>query len=305
MPAFGLKPFSAASVILGLGRDFHRGMIAQTRNFAANMDTLISLGTLAALFYSLWGMWSGQPHLYFETGVVIAALILLGRYFEARSRGQASEAIAKLMELGAKTARVIENGNERDVPIEQVTVGDTVLVRPGEKVPVDGVLVQGASNVDESMLTGESLPVAKTPGDDVFGATINVAGAFQIRTTKVGQDTVLAQIVRMVSEAQGNKAPIQKLADRVSGIFVPVVLGIAARHRHRLVSCDRRCGAELRAGGCRAAHRLPVFTGSRNADGHHGRHRCRRAARHPHQGRRRLSNAAATSTSWCSIRPAR
>ncbi len=202
-------------------------MIAQTRNLAANMDTLISLGTLAALFYSLWGMWNGQPHLYFETGAVIAALILLGRYFEARSRGQASEAIAKLMELGAKTARVIENGNERDIPIEQVAVGDIVLVRPGEKVPVDGTVVQGASSVDESMLTGESLPVEKMAGDTVFGATINLSGAFQMRTTKIGQDTVLAQIVRMVSDAQGNKAPIQKLADRVSGIFVPVVLGIA------------------------------------------------------------------------------
>jgi Cu+-exporting ATPase len=214
-------------VILGLGFDFHRGMIAQTRNLAANMDTLISLGTLAALFYSLWGMWTGQPHLYFETGAVIAALILLGRYLEARSRGQASEAIAKLMELGAKTARLIENGNERDIPIEQVAVGDTVLVRPGEKVPVDGTLVQGASSVDESMLTGESLPVEKVAGDTVFGATINLSGAFQMRTTKIGLDTVLAQIVRMVSDAQGNKAPIQKLADRVSGIFVPVVLGIA------------------------------------------------------------------------------
>jgi Cu+-exporting ATPase len=215
-------------VILGLGLDFHRGMIAQTRNGAANMDTLISLGTLAALLYSLWGMWNGEPHLYFETGVVIAALILLGRYFEARSRGQASEAIAKLMELGAKTARVVENGSERDVPIEQVAVGDTVLVRPGEKVPVDGVLVQGASSVDEAMLTGESLPVDKTSGDNVFGATVNLSGAFQMRATKIGQDTVLAQIVRMVSDAQGNKAPIQKLADRVSGIFVPVVLAIAA-----------------------------------------------------------------------------
>ena len=222
-----IQAILSSVVILGLGRDFHRGLIPQTRNLAANMDTLISLGTLAALFYSLWGMWTGQPHLYFETGAVIAALILLGRYFEARSRGQASEAIAKLMELGAKTARVIENGNERDVPIEQVAVGVTVLVRPGEKVPVDGVLVQGASSVDKSMLTGESLPVDKTPGDNAFGATINLSGAFQMRTTKVGQDTVLAQIVRMVSDAQGNKAPIQKLADRVSGIFVPVVLGIA------------------------------------------------------------------------------
>jgi len=214
-------------VILGLGLQFHRGMIAQARNHAANMDTLISLGTLAALFYSLWGMWTGQRHLYFETGAVIAALILLGRYFEARSRGQAGEAIAKLMELGAKTARLLEDGKERDVPIEDVAVGDLLLVRPGEKIPVDGTLMQGGSSVDESMLTGESMPVTKAAGDDLFGATINLSGAFQMRATKVGQDTVLAQIVRMVSDAQGNKAPIQKLADRVSGIFVPIVLAIA------------------------------------------------------------------------------
>ena len=222
-----LQAILSSVVVLGLGLQFHRGMLAQARNLTANMDTLISLGTLAALIYSLWGMWAGQPHLYFETGVVIAALILLGRYFEARSRGQAGEAIAKLMELGAKTARVVEAGGERDVPIEHVAAGDVLLVRPGEKIPVDGTLTQGASAVDESMLTGESMPVAKTTGDEVFGATINLTGAFQMTATKVGQDTVLAQIVRLVSEAQGNKAPIQKLADRVSGIFVPVVLGIA------------------------------------------------------------------------------
>jgi Cu+-exporting ATPase len=221
-----IQAILSSAVILGLGLEFHRGMIAQTRNLAANMDTLISLGTLAALFYSLWGMWTGHTHLYFETGAVIAALILLGRYFEARSRGQAGDAIEKLMELGAKTARVIEDGQERDIPIEQVKAGDVLQVRPGEKIPVDGSIVQGASSVDEAMLTGESMPVAKAEGDDVFGATINVSGAFQMRATKVGQDTVLAQIVRMVSEAQGNKAPIQKLADQVSGIFVPVVLGI-------------------------------------------------------------------------------
>jgi Cu+-exporting ATPase len=222
-----LQAILSSAVILGLGFDFHRGMIAQARNFAANMDTLISLGTLAALLYSLWGLWIGSHHLYFETGAVIAALILLGRYFEARSRGQAGEAIAKLMELGAKTARLVEGGAERDIPIEQVKAGNVLLVRPGEKIPVDGIVAQGGSSVDESMLTGESLPVTKAAGDEVFGATINLSGAFQMRATKVGQDTVLAQIVRMVSEAQGNKAPIQKLADTVSGIFVPVVLGIA------------------------------------------------------------------------------
>ena len=222
-----IEAILSAVVILALGRDFHRGMLMQTRNLAANMDTLISLGTLAALLYSLWGMWTGNPHLYFETGAVITALILLGRYLEARSRGQAGEAIEKLMELGAKSARIIRDGHEQDIPIEGVRVGDLLQVRPGEKVPVDGKLASGSSSVDEAMLTGESMPVAKAAGDDVFGATINVSGAFLMIASKVGEDTVLAQIVRMVSEAQGNKAPIQRLADRVSGIFVPIVLGIA------------------------------------------------------------------------------
>ncbi len=214
-------------VILGLGWQFHIGMLRQARNMAANMDTLISLGTLAALFYSLWAMLAGEHHLYFETGAVIAALILLGRYFEARSRGQASAAIEKLLELGAKTAHVTRNGQELDVPIEDVKVGEILLVKPGEKIPVDGKVISGSSNVDESMLTGESMPVNKAKGDDAFGATINLTGAFQMKATKVGEDTTLAQIIKMVAEAQVNKAPIQKLADRVSGVFVPIVLGIA------------------------------------------------------------------------------
>ena len=214
-------------VILGLGGQFHVGMVRQARNGAANMDTLISLGTLAALFYSAWAMYAGAPHLYFETGAVIAALILLGRYFEARSRGQASEAIEKLVELAAKTAHVIRDGEDQDVLIDDVKVGDVLLVKPGEKVPVDGTIIDGRSSIDESMLTGESMPVNKAKGDDVFGATINVGGAFQMQATKVGQDTTLAQIVKMVADAQVNKAPIQKLADRISGVFVPIVLGIA------------------------------------------------------------------------------
>ncbi len=222
-----IEAILSAIVILVLGREFHTGMLRQARNKAANMDTLISLGTLAALFYSVWIMIAGGHHLYFETGAVIASLILLGKYFEARSRGQASEAIGKLIELGAKTAHLIRDGEEQDVPIEDVKVGEILLVKPGEKVPVDGTVTNGGSNVDESMLTGESMPVSKAKGDDVFGATINLSGAFQMRATKVGQDTTLAQIVKMVAEAQVNKAPIQRLADRISGVFVPIVLGIA------------------------------------------------------------------------------
>jgi P-type Cu+ transporter len=222
-----LQAVLSSVVILGLGWEFQRGMARLAIRGAANMDTLISIGTLSALFYSLWALFAGDQHLYFETGAVIAALILLGRYFEARSRGQASAAIEKLVDLGAKTACVIRGGVEQEVAIEDVGVGDTLLVKPGEKIPVDGKVVEGRSTVDESMLTGESMPVTKTPGDDVFGATINVNGAMRMRATKVGQDTTLAQIVKLVADAQGNKAPIQKLADRISGIFVPVVLLVA------------------------------------------------------------------------------
>jgi P-type Cu+ transporter len=222
-----LQAVLSTVVVLGLGWDFHRGMVRQTANLAANMDTLISIGTLAALFYSLWAVIAGDQHLYFETGAVITALILLGRYFEARSRGQAGEAIEKLMELGAKTARVIRDGKEQDIPVERVEVGDLLIIKPGERMPVDGTVVDGATNVDEAMLTGESMPVGKRPGDQLFGATINLSGAVRMQATRVGQDTVLAQIVRLVSDAQTNKAPIQKLADQVSGIFVPVVLAIA------------------------------------------------------------------------------
>lgn len=218
----------SAFVILVLGWEFHVGMAKQLRMKSANMDTLISLGTLAALGYSLWAMVVHEKHLYFETGAVIAALILLGRYFEAKSRGQASEAIEKLLQLGAKTARLIEGDKEREISIEEVRVGNTLMVKPGEKIPVDGRVAMGDSNVDESMLTGESMPVGKHSNDDVFGATINLNGVLYMQATKVGQDTVLAQIVRMVAEAQVKKAPIQKLADKISGIFVPIVLGIAA-----------------------------------------------------------------------------
>ncbi len=216
-------------VIIGFGWEFHSGMVRQLRFLSANMDTLISIGTLTALVYSIVLMvLDGQGDFYFEAGAVITALILLGRYFEAKSRGQASEAIEKLMQLGAKTARVLRKDQEIEIPIEQVQVGDLLMVRPGEKMPVDGKVVKGASSVDESMLTGESMPVGKHPGDDVFGATINISGSLVMKATKVGKDTMLAQIVKMVSDAQTKKAPIQKLADTVSGIFVPIVLVIAA-----------------------------------------------------------------------------
>ena len=214
-------------VILVMGWQFHIGMFRMLRMFSANMDTLISIGTLAALIYSSVALAFGSKDLYFETGAVITALILLGKYFEAKSKGQASEAIEKLLQLGAKTARVIRGEEELELPIEQVKEGDILLVKPGEKIPVDGKVTEGRSSVDESMLTGESMPVTKQKGDDVFGATINLNGAIYLKATKVGENTVLAQIVKMVSEAQTQKAPIQKLADRISGIFVPIVIIIA------------------------------------------------------------------------------
>nr|MDP9416242.1 copper-translocating P-type ATPase [Pseudomonadota bacterium] len=186
------------------------------------------IGTSAAYFYSLAVLLFGLAgHVYFETAAVIIALILVGKYLEARAKSQTSAAIRALMGLQAKTARVMRGGQEVEVPISEVRVGEIVLVRPGEKVPVDGVVTSGQSTIDESMLTGESLPVDKKVGDSVTGATINRAGAFQFRATRVGKDTALAHIVRMVQEAQGSKAPVQRLVDQVSAIFVPIVIVIA------------------------------------------------------------------------------
>jgi cation-transporting ATPase V len=208
------------------GWPFISGAVRRARTLTANMDTLIAMGTLAAFFYSSYELFAGGD-LYFDVSAVIIFAIILGRYFEARAKGRASGAIKKLLEMGAKEARLVVEGEERMVPVEQIKVGDVVRVRPGEKVPVDGEVVAGASALDESMLTGESVPVEKTVGDSAVGATINTDGVLTIRATAVGSDTALAQIVRLVEEAQGGKAPVQRLADRISAIFVPVVLLIA------------------------------------------------------------------------------
>lgn len=205
------------------------------KRHAATMDTLIALGTSAAYFYSLFPTLSPSffinqgltPDVYYETAAVVITLILLGKLFENRAKGQTSEAIRKLIGLQAKTARLIRNGREVDVPIEEVQIGDVILVRPGEKIPVDGEVIEGASTIDEGMVTGESVPVKKQPGDEVIGATINKTGSFKFRATRVGSDTVLAQIVQLVQQAQGSKAPIQRLADQVTGWFVPAVIAIA------------------------------------------------------------------------------
>lgn len=216
----------ATYVIVVAGREFHRGLLREVRHIAPGMDTLVSVGTLTALLWSWYALLADAGHMYFETGAIIAAFILLGRWLEATSRGQASAAIEKLLQLGAKVAHHLMDGQIHDIPVEQVRPGDRLLVKPGEKIPVDGRVVKGEVGVDESMLTGESLPAMKRPGDTVFAATIITTSAIEIEATGVGTDTMLAQIVKMVSNAQTQKAPIQKLADRISGVFVPVVLAI-------------------------------------------------------------------------------
>ncbi len=222
-----LQAILAMFVVLFLGRNFHLGLYKEMRRLSPGMDSLVSLGTLATLVYSFWSLGVGDPHLYFETGVIITTLILLGKYFEAKSTGQASAAITKLMQFGAKSARVLQGGREVQIPIEQLSVGQVVSVRPGEKIPSDGKILSGQASIDESMLTGESVPVDKGVGENVFGASININGFIKVGITKVGEGTVLSQITKLVVEAQTRKAPIQKLADRISGIFVPIVLGVA------------------------------------------------------------------------------
>ncbi|MBW4685696.1 MAG: heavy metal translocating P-type ATPase [Komarekiella atlantica HA4396-MV6] len=222
-------------VLFWCGADFFKNAWKAFKRHTATMDTLVAIGTGAAYFYSLLatvfpGFFTAaglMPDVYYEAAAVITTLILLGRLFENRAKGQTSEAIRKLIGLQARDARVIRNGQEIDVPIQEVQIGDVILVRPGEKIPVDGEVIEGASNVDEAMVTGESLPVKKQPGDEVIGATINKTGSFKFRATRVGKDTFLSQIVKMVQQAQGSKAPIQRLADQVTGWFVPVVIAIA------------------------------------------------------------------------------
>jgi len=225
----------ATPVQLVLGRPFYRGAWSAFRHRTADMNTLVAVGTSAAYLFSvaatvLPGFMRAagvEPDVYFDTSAVIIVLVLFGRMLEARAKGRTSEAIRKLMGLQPRTARLIGEGGEREVPIDEVRVGDLLVVRPGEKIPVDGAVVEGLSAIDESMISGESLPVDKGPGDTVIGATLNKWGSFRFRASKVGQDTTLAQIVRLVEQAQGAKAPIQRLADAIAGYFVPAVIAIA------------------------------------------------------------------------------
>lgn len=224
----------ASLVQFWIGRQFYVGAFKALWNGGANMDVLVALGTSAAYFYSVyltleWAYVGGHhmPDMYYETSAVLITLIILGKLFEAMAKGRTSEAIKTLMNLQAKTARVVRNGEELQIPVEQVMAGDVLLVKPGEKIPVDGIVLEGSSAVDESMITGESIPVEKLPGQSVIGATINKHGALKLEAVRVGRDTALSQIIRVVEEAQNSKAPIQRVADLISGIFVPVVVGLA------------------------------------------------------------------------------
>jgi Cu+-exporting ATPase len=238
-PSFAGQPYLlwalATPVQFWAGWRFYRGAWGALKHRTSDMNTLIAVGTSVAYFYSmiavifpsLFASGVVEPHLYFDTSAAIIALVLLGRFLEARARGQTSEAIKRLIGMQPKTALVVREGEQKEIPVEEVQVGDFILVRPGERVPVDGIVRQGYSSVDESMITGESIPVEKKVGDEVIGATINKTGSLEIEASKVGKETVLAHIVRMVEEAQGSKAPIQRLADVIASYFVPTVIGIA------------------------------------------------------------------------------
>jgi Cu+-exporting ATPase len=230
---WGVTALLTLPVMLWSGSDFFTGAWAAFKHRSANMNTLIALGTGAAWLYSTFAILfpsvfpEGTSEPFYDVVAVVIALVVLGQALELRAKGQSSSAIKKLLGLQARTARVIRDGQEMDLPVEEVLVGDVIQVRPGEKVPVDGVIIEGSSAVDESMLTGESLPASKKMGDEVIGATLNKTGAFKFRATKVGKDTALAQIVKMVQDAQNSKAPIARLADTISGYFVPIVMILA------------------------------------------------------------------------------
>lgn len=232
LKSFYIQLILATPVQFWAGWDFYKATIPALKHRTANMDTLVALGTTVAYLYSAFVTFfpnivmdlglEAMP--YFDVATIVIGLILLGRYFEAKAKSQASEAIKKLIGLQAKTARVIRDGKELDIPIDQVVIGDIVRVRPGEKIPVDGIILEGESSIDESMLTGESIPVDKLTGDTVVGASINKSGTFTYKAEKIGSDTMLSQIIKLVQEAQGSKAPIQRIADLISSYFVPIVI---------------------------------------------------------------------------------
>jgi Cu+-exporting ATPase len=253
------------------GWDYYKGGLKSLSNKSANMDVLVAMGSSVAYFYSLAVLLipGFGTHVYFETSAVIITLIKLGKMLESRTKGRTGGAIRKLIGLRPKNAAVVRDGSEVEIPITRVIVGDTVIVRPGERIPVDGIVLAGESAVDESMLTGESLPVDKQAGDMVVGGTINGEGLLRFTAIRVGRETVLAQIIRLVQEAQGSKAPIQALADRVAAVFVPAVIGIAfvvfaVWHSHG------RFRTRHDPAGCGAGDRLPLCAGPGNSYGYHG-----------------------------------
>ncbi len=295
------------------GRRFYVAALRAARHGTTNMDTLVAIGTSAAwgysvvvaLFPALVEEAGLDPETYFDSATIIIGLVLLGRWLESRAKDQTRGAIRRLIGLQPRTARRIEGGHEMDVPLEAVLVGDLVRVRPGEKVPVDGIVVEGHASIDGSMLTGEPLPVEVGPGDPVIGATMAVAGTLVVRTTRVGRDTVLASIVELVQRAQGSKAPIQRLADRISEVFVPLVLVVATATF--VIWAAGRPGAadHLRADGVhrRRGHRLSVRDGPRHAHRGDGRHWPGGRDRDPHPERGRAGGAPARSIRSSSTRP--
>src|SRR5687768_12132438 len=225
-----LQLLLATPVQFWLGARFYRAGWKAVMARAGNMDLLVALGTSAAYglsVYMLWRHWEHEPHLYFEASAAVITLVLLGKWLEGRAKRQTTEAIRALQSLRPETARVLRAGAELEVPAAQLALGDIIVVRPGERIPADGVVVEGRSHADESMLTGESLPVAKAPGDAVTGGAVNAEGVLTVRVTAVGSQSTLAKIIELVENAQAKKAPIQRLVDRVSAVFVPVVLAIA------------------------------------------------------------------------------
>ncbi|ODB81836.1 copper-translocating P-type ATPase, partial [Staphylococcus sp. AOAB] len=237
LPSIFMNPWFqfilATPVQFIIGWQFYKGAYKNLKNGSANMDVLVALGTSAAYFYSIYEMFkwlnhtTQMPHLYFETSAVLITLILFGKYLETKAKTQTTNALGELLSLQAKEARVIKDNKEMMIPVKDVQVNDNILIKPGEKIPVDGVILKGTTSIDESMLTGESIPVDKQINDKVIGATINQNGAIVIQATQVGNDTALANIIKVVEQAQGSKAPIQRLADQISGYFVPTVIGIA------------------------------------------------------------------------------
>ena len=296
----------AAPVVTWGAWPFHRAAWPNLRHATATMDTLISVGVLAAFGWSLYALFlgdagvPGMTHgfsltadrdmgsslIYLEVAAGVTTFILAGRYFEARAKRRSGAALKALLELGAKDVAVLRDGGEQRIPIDQLAVGDRFVVRPGEKVATDGVVEEGTSAIDASLLTGEPVPVEVGPGDAVTGATVNAGGRLVVRATRVGADTKLAQIARLVEDAQTGKAPVQRLADRISAVFVPIVIALAVATLGFWLGHGRDAVGRVHRRGRRADHRLPVRPRPGHADGDHGRHRPRRPARDHHQGPR-------------------